>query len=499
MFNRIRRARTAAFVLFLAAALPAFADTTVHVTNLTGEPLVVDARNVAGGLAQGAWSRGAGTIAPGERAAVLRFSRAAGVENGVDYIFTTDVRAGDAVVQLRQLMRGRIFRSKLLWSLSGPGFDHPWLDERGPQTATVPRVRGDRLVVTYGAYATGGDDDVEYVVARGEDLPQPPTDNPDSLSVLAWNVQLLPEIPLVAGTQRAQSDRVWRIGRALANGPAYDAVVVSEAFDDRWRDNLAQSVADRYPHRTKVVGRDRGLDQDGGVMILSRWPIERVAEAAFAGLCNGDDCRADKGVIYARIRKAGRRYHVLGTHTQAAYQRPAEPVAVSVRAAQFALIRRFVDQLGIPASEPVVVAGDLNVNGATRQEAEYRDMLATLAAVEVVRTVPHLSSDPLLNGLTGRNEGVQQMLDYVLPLTTHLMPVLAETRVVHARAATGYEKRLGEFRFQIDLSDHFPVLGVFQYPPRQVTPCEADPALPECRPPEPSDACTAGPQGPICR
>jgi endonuclease/exonuclease/phosphatase family metal-dependent hydrolase len=492
------RARSAAVLSLLAVAAPVLADTSVYVTNLTGEPLTIDARNVAGGLAQGAWSRGAGTIAPGERAAVLRFSRGADVENGVDYIFTTDVRAGDAAVQLRQLMRGRLARSKLLWSLSGPGVDHPWLDERGAQTASVTRARGDRLVVTYGAYATGGDDDIEYVVARGEDLPQPPVDNPDSLAVLAWNVQLLPEIPLVAGTQRAQAERVWRIGRALSNGPAYDVVVVSEAFDDRWRDNLAQSVVGRYPYRTKVVGRDRGLDQDGGVMILSRWPIEQAAEAAFGGLCNGDDCRADKGVIYARIRKAGRRYHVLGTHTQAAYQRPAEPVAVSVRASQFALIRRFVDQLRIPGTEPVVVAGDLNVNGATRQESEYRDMLATLGAVEVVRTVPHLSSDPQLNGLTGRNEGVRQMLDYVLPLDTHLMPVLAETRVVHARAATGYEKRLGDFRFQIDLSDHFPVLGVFQYPARQPGVCELDPAADGCRPPEP-DACTVGPQGPICR
>jgi hypothetical protein len=36
----------------------------------------------------------------------------------------------------------------------------------------------------------------------------------------------------------------------------------------------------------------------------------------FGHVCHGDldDCRAEKGVNYARINKAGQRYHVFGTH-----------------------------------------------------------------------------------------------------------------------------------------------------------------------------------------
>ena len=47
-----------------------------------------------------------------------------------------------------------------------------------------------------------------------------------------------------------------------------DVLILNEAFDDGLRKKIVQGLAAEFPHRTKVVGKDRGLRQDGGVILL---------------------------------------------------------------------------------------------------------------------------------------------------------------------------------------------------------------------------------------
>lgn len=263
----------------------------------------------------------------------------------------------------------------------------------------------------------------------------PRRDDAHVLDVLTFNAALLPEF--VASTDQA--------ARAAVMAPylmGYDVLVMQELFVDAWREDLLQRLARFYPYRTDVVGIDgaRGfaLRQDGGVVILSHWPIVREGRLLFGATCSGTDCLADKGVAYAAIDKGGQTYHLFVTHAQSEFGFGVE----RVRAAQFALMRAFVEAQGIPDVEPVLLAGDLNVDAYS---PELDSMLATLHAVRpaTIGSLPY-TWDPQRNALAS---GPAQWLDYVLYSADHLHPVASWNRAVRLHHGT------------LDLSDHFAVWG----------------------------------------
>jgi len=257
----------------------------------------------------------------------------------------------------------------------------------------------------------------------------------DTLDLLTFNAALLPGV--VASTNQAERARLM-----APHLHGYDVLVLQELFVDAWRERLLSELESAYPYRTELVGKDgaRGnpLRQDGGIVILSRWPITRQAQMTFGGVCSGSDCLGDKGVAYAEVRKGEFSYHVFGTHAQSEFGFRVE----QVRAAQFALMRAFVDEQGIPASEPVILAGDFNVDAYT---PELASMLGVLNAVRPITTGVHrFTWDPERNVWA---RGQQQWIDYVLFAADHVQPVAAWNRVVQLRAGT------------LDLSDHFAVWG----------------------------------------
>ncbi len=265
---------------------------------------------------------------------------------------------------------------------------------------------------------------------------QPADPTPDHvIDVLTFNTALLPELAASTG----QSDRAARMPPHLVG---YDVLVLQELFINRHREALLAELAEAYPYRSALLGVDGARElpwrQDGGTLILSRWPIEREAQLLFEDLCSGSDCLADKGVAYAAVRKGTRVYHVFTTHAQSVYGRRVE----EVRAAQFALLRRFVDAQGIPATEPVIVAGDLNVDA-------YSDELDTVLRVLRAAWPPVVGDarftwDPETNALA---EGDREWLDYVLVSGDHAQPTRAWNRAMPIRDG------------DLDLSDHFGVWG----------------------------------------
>jgi sphingomyelin phosphodiesterase len=51
---------------------------------------------------------------------------------------------------------------------------------------------------------------------------------------------------------------------------------------------------------------------NGGVFIVSRWPIELSVGIEFSKCVGVVDCAARKGVLYARINKNGERFNIFG-------------------------------------------------------------------------------------------------------------------------------------------------------------------------------------------
>ncbi|WP_182380092.1 sphingomyelin phosphodiesterase [Nocardioides sp. WS12] len=286
------------------------------------------------------------------------------------------------------------------------------------------------------------------------------TPSPGPFRVLTHNVMFL--APLIGGMANptranliAESDYVT----------GYDVVALNEAFDNGPTDALMRGLAAEYPHQTPVLGRSRaGWDQtlapwtwhltpeDGGVTVLSKWPIIRQVQYVYGDGC-GFDALSNKGFVHVTLDVRGQAVHVVASHTQADDSLCSDPAAV--RASQFAELDAYLDGQHIASDEPVVIAGDLNVDRAT---PEYAAMLAatdTIPPTSYDGEAP--SFDPAGNSLTAhRYPGLPgQDLDYVLLRRTNQLPGPWTNTVL---TPTSPPWTSGGKTFD-DYSDHYPVAG----------------------------------------
>ncbi len=255
---------------------------------------------------------------------------------------------------------------------------------------------------------------------------------PCSWDLLAYNTWLRP--------RSLFPDRQMERASALVEElEGHDILVLSELFDDRSRSLLLDGLQADYPHRTALVGEDRGALQDGGVMILSRWPIVAEAERTY-DVCAGSDCFAEKGLAYARVERGACAVHVLGTHVQAG-------PAPRVRRRQLEQVRAFVDGLGASADEPLLIAGDLNINGVGDEWQSALEMLQ--AAAPPATEGSWATFDPQRNVYA--RGGAPRRLDHALYSLRHLQPSHAEQRTRELEAAGR------------PLSDHYAIEGRFRF------------------------------------
>lgn len=251
----------------------------------------------------------------------------------------------------------------------------------------------------------------------------------------------------------------------------HDVIVFNEAFDDTVRSLLLQGLAVEYPYRTNILGTaSLGVD-DGGVMIVSRWPIIDQAQTVFGSLCSGWDCSADKGVVYAKVCKNNRPFHVFGTHMQAGQQQMHH----DIRRAQLLLIRNFIDNLNIPATEPVVIAGDFNIrrdagtpSAAIPHYGNQRTPEFNFIEQDLKARYPGPANVMDLwparctycygwNGLASDQSEGRVTLDYITTSLTHLQPNQVMLSTIRIQS-TPWSEFLWEPLF-VDLSDHYPVRG----------------------------------------
>jgi sphingomyelin phosphodiesterase len=245
-----------------------------------------------------------------------------------------------------------------------------------------------------------------------------------------------------------------------------DVVVLNEAFDNAASDRLLRNLAGEYPHQTPVVGRSRaGWDathgaysdwtpEDGGVAVVSRWPITRKAQHVYRDSC-GVEVFSNKGFAYVRLSSPSGPVHVVGTHVQA--EDPSCATAPgTIRARQRAELRAFLDAQRIPASEPLYVAGDMNV---IRESAEYAAMLGDLGARTPVHTGHRHSWDCSDNSVCLGQYGPEyapEHLDYVLAING---PADYTNETGRPKSPPWTVSSWGTSYTYTDYSDHYPVFG----------------------------------------
>ncbi|WP_229332095.1 sphingomyelin phosphodiesterase [Streptomyces sp. UNOC14_S4] len=249
-----------------------------------------------------------------------------------------------------------------------------------------------------------------------------------------------------------------------------DVVVLTETFDNSSSDALKANAAGQYPYQTPVVGRSKdGWDatggsyssttpEDGGVTVLSKWPIVRKEQVVFPDAC-GSDWYSNKGFAYVVLNVNGARVHIVGTHTQSTDSGCKAGEAVANRAKQFRQIGAFLDAKKIPANEQVLLAGDLNVDA---HGPEYRSMLAD-AGLEpaTARTGHPYSFDTKENSVAAYRypDDAPEDLDYVLHRKGHARPATWKNTVLKEKSAPWTVSSWGKEYTYTDLSDHYPLIA----------------------------------------
>ncbi|WP_031004630.1 sphingomyelin phosphodiesterase [Streptomyces sp. NRRL F-5727] len=261
--------------------------------------------------------------------------------------------------------------------------------------------------------------------------------------------------------------------RAIPAAPFFqgqDVVVIQEAFDNSSSDALKANAAAAYPYQTPVMGRSKtGWDatggaysattpEDGGVTVLSKWPIVRKEQYVYKDAC-GADWYSNKGFVYTVLDVNGSRVHVVGTHAQSTDPGCSAGEAAQMRSRQFKAMDAFLDAKNIPAGEQVIVAGDLNVDSRT---PEYATMLADagLAGADA-RTGHPYSFDTELNSIAADRypDDPREDLDYVLYRAGNARPANWTNHVVLESSAPWTVSSWGTSYTYTNLSDHYPVTG----------------------------------------
>ncbi len=430
---------------FLLCSQQVIADTYVYVTNTTAEMVSVNINHHGTKvLEQGSqWEQEATQIAPYETKRVLRYNRYVGVKSGQTYNFDTVIAGGGSTVTLKQSMTGTWSGSNIKHSAASSDFFAPWFSDRNIQRFNTNYANKAAQTV-FKAELTGGYDDFHYTIHQNT-VPEPITTNANEFKVLTYNIYAL---PVIASKIDA------RLGQLPQNLKGYDAILFQEAFASGRTAMLAQ-LAQEYPYQTYIpVGSGYNL-YDSGVLVASRYPIVKTDHFIYPN-CTGTDCFADKGVVYAEVLKNGKAYHVTSTHT-ASFDTNA---ARALRQEQFQQIRALVNKQNIPSFDAVLMGGDFNVNKLLWPQ-DYAQMLANLNATAPISTGYTASTfDPRVNslaGAAGSGGTAVEYLDYVVSSNNHRQPMQARNDVRIIRSAADPLFRTW------DLSDHFPVMGQFQY------------------------------------
>lgn len=445
-FNK-NLATNVAWLSFIFCSQQALADSYVYVTNTTPETVSVNINHHGTRtLSKGSqWEQEATQIAPYETKRVLRFNRYTGVKSGQTYNFDTVVTGAGSSVTLKQSMTGTWSGSNIKHSAAGSDFSAPWFTNRDIQRFNT-HYAGKSAQTAFKAEYTGGYDDFHYTIHQNT-VAEPIVSNANEFKVLSYNIYALPVVA-------SKIDE--RLEQLPQNLKGYDAILFQEAFASG-RTAMLAKLAQEYPHQTYIpVGSGYNI-YDSGVLVASRYPIVKTDHHIYPD-CTGTDCFADKGVIYAEILKNGKAYHVTSTHT-ASFDTDA---ARDLRQQQFKQIRALVDKHNIPSFDAVLMGGDFNVNKLLWPQ-DYAQMQVNLNATVPVSTGYTASTfDPRINKLAGAGfsgGSTVEYLDYVVSSNNHRQPMQSRNDVRILRSAAD------PVFMTWDLSDHFPVMGQFQYNP----------------------------------
>lgn len=290
--------------------------------------------------------------------------------------------------------------------------------------------------------------------------------NTESLTVLSYNIFHLPGIARIK--QYKEEERSKKQLQVLTEMiSSLDVIIFQEGFNQQVETYLFNKLKNVCPYNTVLVGQycSTGSNWDsvsgdcsnsifvvnGGVRIFSKYPIGSKKQYVFTNSGFGTaDYHSNKGAAYVEVTKNGKKYHIVGTHLQAdqgSYN------GSSVRLKQLKEIKDWVNGFNIPVSEPLIYAGDMNV--------QYTDTSSYTSMQSILNSTLSYSFNATTDIGTYSNTNTlvskeypdyNDTLDYILISKEHKQPVsIPEMEVLQF-------VRGGE-----DLSDHNAVKTVYSF------------------------------------
>jgi len=288
-----------------------------------------------------------------------------------------------------------------------------------------------------------------YVLHKNDIKPEPGGAN--IFNVLSYNVWAT----TIYGSKKVDT----RLDEMPAVMAGYDALVLTEVFDLAPSKELLAKLRSEYPYQSGEIFK-AGKLMESGTRILSRWPFETEGSHIYDA-CDGIQCAATRGVIYTRINKMGKTYHLFATHTQSS----DDDVNRAARLAQLDEMGDYIRSLNIPGDEPVIMAGDFNVNKIDLPEdRDYMEI--TLNGFEPENTGHNYSFDSDTNSWA--EKPYMEYLDYTLVGLGNQQPTEASQEIFAPRSLI--DDLWGDW----DLSDHYAAKGMFIFPYEDIQ----DPELP---------------------
>lgn len=204
----------------------------------------------------------------------------------------------------------------------------------------------------------------------------------ERLRVMSYNAFLRPA-PVSWGDK--SECRAERIAERLSDQPIpRDIIVFNETFDKEATHRLAELAEERFPFQALGLPEARGLRTNGGLSILSRYPIEKWSAKRFSR-CSGEfnDCLATKGILWALVRVSrDLKVNIVATHMNSGRRDSAR----GARKHQLEEVREFLDTQHEVRRWPTLLMGDLNINGlryeprheGSNELTEYAQAMARL-------------------------------------------------------------------------------------------------------------------------
>lgn len=430
-----------------------FGYTYVLVTNNTNESININTAintNDAAFTRGKHWDGSALTLAPYETKQVLWFDRDAGLHTGKQYQFK--VQASNTAYPAQTLQfdfavkAKSVYGSNITAALTFPGqASQSILEKNGLEHYQTTFWNPDYSLSARSWVKTAHIfNNYHFVISKNISTTTDTTSN-QTISVLTYNTQLMPFYAGTVDNLNQPKIRVIDIEPRITHN---DIVVLEELFDHDLRHTMMDEMKQHYPHNTTVVGTNSNKPLSGGVMIFSKWPIVREEQIVYQA-CSGADALAAKGAVYAAINKNGKIYHLFGTHLQAGN----DDDSIRSRKKQLNELTNFIDRMYIPANEPVLLAGDFNINEFSN---EAHDLLSILNVTAPANIGYRYSVDNLTNSMDVGKE--RSRLDYILYRNTNAKPLTAFNNVYILRDLDN-EAMWPAF----DLSDHYPTNGYFAY------------------------------------